>query len=208
MLAAASRTFASTCTVRSKCSSYALVANGLQSWGSSTSARYTPSTDRSSVDSRASSCGVRATSLATNSTARNATNPGQCSAALNRRLANAAARQGGIDARGANVRCRARNKRSLVADGAILLAETMTRCWGGAKLSDSIREYSWVVNSLRSTLSASPGGKGLQRQGVGETVSKKDCGRGDRAVPFDRAQASVYAPCPERSSYAVTMQDS
>jgi len=52
--------------------------------------------------------------LATNSSARNATKPGQCSAAVNRRFANAAARQGGTDARGANARCSARKRRSLV----------------------------------------------------------------------------------------------
>lgn len=68
----------------------------------------------SSVDSRASRRGSRATNLATNSSARNATELGQCSAAVNRRFANAAARQGGTDARGANARCSARKRRSLV----------------------------------------------------------------------------------------------
>ena len=69
---------------------------------------------RSSVESRASTRGSRATNLATNSSARDATGPGQCSAADNRRFANAAARQGGTDARGASTRCSARNRRSLV----------------------------------------------------------------------------------------------
>jgi hypothetical protein len=81
---------------------------------------------QSSVESRASRRGSRATNLATNSSARNATEPGQCSAAVNRRFANAAARQGGTDARGANARCSARKRRSLVdvitADDAVAAA--------------------------------------------------------------------------------------
>lgn len=71
---------------------------------------------QSSVESRASRRGSRATNLATNSSARNATEPGQCSAAVNRRFANAAARQGGTDARGANARCSARKRRSSLVD--------------------------------------------------------------------------------------------
>jgi hypothetical protein len=69
---------------------------------------------QSSVESRASRRGSRAINLATNSSARNATEPGQCSAAVNRRFAKAAARQGGTDARGAKARCSARKRRSLV----------------------------------------------------------------------------------------------
>lgn len=69
---------------------------------------------QSSVESRASRRGSRATNLATKSSARNVTESGQCSAAVNRRFANAAARQGGTDARGANARCSARKRRSLV----------------------------------------------------------------------------------------------
>jgi hypothetical protein len=85
---------------------------------------------QSSVESRASRRGSRATNLATNSSARNATEPGQCSAAVNRRFANAAARQGGTDARGANARCSARKRRSLVdvitADDAVAAAVVVT----------------------------------------------------------------------------------
>ena len=83
---------------------------------------------RSSVESRASRRGSRATNLATKSSARNATVPGQCSAAVNRRFANAAARQGGTDERGANARCSARKRRSLVdaitADGVVVTTIT------------------------------------------------------------------------------------
>ena len=68
---------------------------------------------RSSDESSASSRGSRATNLATNSSARNATAPGQCSDAVNRRFANAAARQGGTVTRGANARYSARKSRSL-----------------------------------------------------------------------------------------------
>lgn len=83
---------------------------------------------RSSVESKASRRGSRATNLATKSSARNATVPGQCSAAVNRRFANAAARQGGTDARGANARYNARKRRSLVdaitADGVVVTTIT------------------------------------------------------------------------------------
>jgi hypothetical protein len=90
-----------------------------------------PSTVQSSVESRASRRGSRATNLATKSSARNATEPGQCSAAVNRRFANAAARQGGTDARGANARCSARKRRSLVDaitadDDAVVAAVVVT----------------------------------------------------------------------------------
>jgi hypothetical protein len=90
---------------------------------------------QSSVESRASRWGSRATNLATNSSARNAREPGQCSAAVKRRFANAAARQGGTDARGANARCSARKRRSLVdvitADVAVTVAVVVT-------ISDSV----------------------------------------------------------------------
>ena len=52
----------------------------------------------------------------TQSSARDASGPDQCSAAVNRRFANAAARQGGTAARGANARSSARKSRSLVVD--------------------------------------------------------------------------------------------
>jgi hypothetical protein len=85
---------------------------------------------QSSVESRPSRRGSRATNLATNSSARNATESGQCSAAVNRRFAKAAARQGGTDARGANARCSARKRRSLVdaitADDAAVVVVTIT----------------------------------------------------------------------------------
>lgn len=85
---------------------------------------------QSSVESRASRRGSRATNLATNSSARNARELGQCSAAVKRRFANAAARQGGTDARGANARCSARKRRSLVdvitADVAVTVAVVVT----------------------------------------------------------------------------------
>jgi hypothetical protein len=85
---------------------------------------------QSSVESRASRRGSRTINLATNSSARNATEPGQCSAAVNRRFAKAAARQGGTDARGANATCSARKRRSLVdiitADDAVAVPVVVT----------------------------------------------------------------------------------
>ena len=147
---------------------------------------------RSSVESRASSRGSRAISLVTQSSARDASAPDQCSAAVNRRFANAAARQGGTAARGANARFSARKSRSLVVEDDDAAASVGARAaaavvvlvsrgceavlllgggrvgvevevvdaassWG-AKLRDWIRVYSWFMKSLRSTLSASPGG--------------------------------------------------
>ena len=73
--------------------------------------------------------------MATNSSARNATEPGQCSAADNRRFANAAARQGGTDARGASTRCSARNRRSLV-DG--ITADTVFATITAAVLAEVV----------------------------------------------------------------------
>ena len=69
---------------------------------------------RSSVESSASRRGSRAINLATQSSARNASASDQCSAAVNRRFVNAAARQGGTAVQGANARFSARKSRSLV----------------------------------------------------------------------------------------------
>jgi hypothetical protein len=219
------------------------VANGLLSCGSSTSGRYTPSTVQSSVESRASRRGSRTANLATHSSARDALAPGQCSAAVNRRLANAAARQGGTAARGENARCSARKSMSLVhatvIAEAIVVAAVVPRGQGeagaallllrgvdavasssGAKLSDWISAYSWFVKSVRSTLSASPGWgvtgqqKKKEKNGVTRGTEKvqrrRRAGRRRRVPSTDSTGAPNrrYAPCPERSSYAVTIQES
>jgi hypothetical protein len=97
---------------------------------------------QSSVESRASRWGSCATNLATNSSARNAREPGQCSAAVKRRFANAAARQGGTDARGANARCSARKRRSLVdvitADDAAAVAAAVVVTISASVLAEAV----------------------------------------------------------------------
>ena len=140
---------------------------------------------RSSVESRASRRGSRTINLVTQLSARNASAPDQCSAAVNRRFANAAARQGGTAARGANARFSARKSKSLV-DGAsvadadvflgVVAAALVPRVCeaallrggrvevgvdaassSGARQRDWTRVYNSFMKSLRSTLSASPG---------------------------------------------------
>lgn len=79
----------------SMCNSQKEVPNGLHNCGSSTSDRYTPSTVRSSVQSRASSLGSLATRPPTKSSTRRTVVGGQLRDAVSKRLAKAAERHGG-----------------------------------------------------------------------------------------------------------------
>jgi hypothetical protein len=174
---ASRRTRGSQCCVCSACSSKNDVPNGLLNCGSSTSARYTPLNTRSSVASIASSVRSLATSPPTKSSARSAARGGQCRAAVNRRLPNAAERQGGAlvpEERGEKIRLSARNNMSItdveddgeeeegaggVALGPVGPDVDGDGVWASISdenVSDRSMLYSCVINADKSIFNASP----------------------------------------------------
>ncbi len=76
-----------------------------------------------------------------------------------------------------------------------------------------MRAYNWVVKSPKSMLSASPelnsrSEVGKKKGGRGLEGTKEGSEDGRDARSRLTGPGGRYAPCPESSSYAVTMQES